>query len=636
MPLENQQRALELFQAGNALLKDAVFVKASEKYREALGLWSHPAIHYNLALALMNLDQPLEVHEHLVAALRFGAEPLETEKYEYARNYKLLLEKQLARLDITCDTTGATVLLDGKPLFQAPGNYSGLVRPGAHTLAATRQGYLPQNLNRTLLPGETAHVALRLYTNEELTRYRRRFPVPMPWLVMGAGVALAGGSAWMHVRGRAHFRSFDEGISACGGCVPPPPRHPARAGLPATDLGHRRLYRRGRGLHHGRGPHRAQSTPGLPHRPGPARPAPGEHQPAAGWRRGRSPGPGALLGKTPMNRVHCSALPTRRDRPWPWAVLLGVPFLVFFFTACFEPTSVICSTGLVCPAGQQCAANQDVCIKTDCGDGRLQPGEACDDGNLLEGDGCSRDCRSIEVCGNGIVDVSQGEKCDDGNTKDGDKCGADCKSNEACGNGITDTQVGERCDDGNNDNGDGCSADCLSLEVCGNGYTDGSRGEQCDDGNTEGGDGCSADCKSNEICGNGIVDRARGEVCDDGNTEEGDGCSVDCKSDETCGNGIVDRAAGELCDDGNTLPNDECSFDCRSGKGCGNGIRDDDEECDDGNTSNNDNCRNSCQLATCGDAFVDRQQPRLEDCDDGKETKQCNHDCTGACAAMGW
>ncbi|WP_395852204.1 hypothetical protein [Cystobacter fuscus] len=223
VPLENQQRALELFQAGNALLKDAVFVKASEKYREALGLWSHPAIHYNLALALMNLDQPLEVHEHLVAALRFGAEPLETEKYEYARNYKLLLEKQLARLDITCDTTGATVLLDGKPLFQAPGNYSGLVRPGAHTLAATRQGYLPQNLNRTLLPGETAHVALRLYTNEELTRYRRRFPVAMPWLVMGAGVALAGGSAWMHVRGRAHFRSFDEGISACGGCVPPLP-----------------------------------------------------------------------------------------------------------------------------------------------------------------------------------------------------------------------------------------------------------------------------------------------------------------------------------------------------------------------------------------------------------------------------
>ncbi|OJH42932.1 hypothetical protein BON30_05055 [Cystobacter ferrugineus] len=220
---ENQQRALELFQTGNALLKDAVFVQASEKYRKALELWSHPAIHYNLALALMNLDQPLEVYEHLVAALRFGAEPLEADKFEYARNYKLLLEKQLARLDVTCDTPGATVLLDGKPLFQAPGHYSGLVRPGAHTFSATLQGYLPQNLNRTVLPGETANITLRLYTTEELTRYRRRFSVAMPWLVMGAGAALAGGSAWMHVRARAHFRSFDAGIAACGGCVPPLP-----------------------------------------------------------------------------------------------------------------------------------------------------------------------------------------------------------------------------------------------------------------------------------------------------------------------------------------------------------------------------------------------------------------------------
>jgi hypothetical protein len=222
VPRQDQERALDLFQAGNALLKESVFVQASEKYRKALELWGHPAIHYNLALALMNLDQPIEVHEHLVAALRFGAEPLEAEKFEYARNYKLLIEKQLARLDVTCDTPGAAVLLDGKPLFQAPGHYSGLVRPGAHTLAATGQGYLPQDQRHTLMPGETANLSLRLFTAEELTRYRRRFHASVPWLVMGAGVALAGGSAWMHVQARDRFQSFDTGITACGGCVPPP------------------------------------------------------------------------------------------------------------------------------------------------------------------------------------------------------------------------------------------------------------------------------------------------------------------------------------------------------------------------------------------------------------------------------
>ncbi len=223
VPRDAQKRALELFQEGNALLKESIFVQASEKYRRALELWSHPAIHYNLALALMNLDQPIEVHEHLVAALRFGSEPLEAEKFEYARNYKLLLEQQLAQLDVTCDQPGTAALLDGKPLFQAPGRFSGLVRPGTHTFAATLEGHLPYDQRRTLTPGETTHIALRLYTSEELTRYRRRFPIALPWLLMGGGFALAGGGAWMHLRAREDFTAFDSGINACGGCVPPAP-----------------------------------------------------------------------------------------------------------------------------------------------------------------------------------------------------------------------------------------------------------------------------------------------------------------------------------------------------------------------------------------------------------------------------
>ena len=90
-----------------------------------------------------------------------------------------------------------------------------------------------------------------------------------------------------------------------------------------------------------------------------------------------------------MTRVSSSAPSPRWCPGWTWAALL----LVALSTACFEPTSVVCRNGLVCPASQQCALNQDTCIKTSCGDGivdRLQ-GEVCDDGNLLEGDGCSRD-----------------------------------------------------------------------------------------------------------------------------------------------------------------------------------------------------------------------------------------------------
>jgi len=65
-----------------------------------------------------------------------------------------------------------------------------------------------------------------------------------------------------------------------------------------------------------------------------------------------------------------------------------------------------------------------------CGDGNLDAGEECDDGNDVGGDGCSADCRE-EYCGDGVVQdggVGQepGEECDDGNNADGDGCSADC------------------------------------------------------------------------------------------------------------------------------------------------------------------------------------------------------------------
>ena len=169
--------------------------------------------------------------------------------------------------------------------------------------------------------------------------------------------------------------------------------------------------------------------------------------------------------------------------------------------------------------------------------------------------------QTLEICGNAHIDP--GEVCDDGNTVSGDGCSADCKSIETCGNGILDT-ISEVCDDGNTVSGDGCSADCKSIEICGNGIIDTYTGEVCDDDNTIDGDGCSHDCKSNETCGNGIVDRVVGEVCDTG------GASASCDPDCTlplCGDGLVNTAAGEQCDDGpnNGINGDPCKTNCTLG-----------------------------------------------------------------------
>lgn len=129
-----------------------------------------------------------------------------------------------------------------------------------------------------------------------------------------------------------------------------------------------------------------------------------------------------------------------------------------------------------------------------CGDGVLiVPDEQCDDGNNVDGDGCSANCTVEPLCGDGVL--NPGEACDDGNSLNGDGCSAACTIEAYCGDGILND--GEQCDDGNNVDFDGCASDCTLEPYCGDGTLD--PGEQCDDGNSSDGDGCSAQCVTEQV-----------------------------------------------------------------------------------------------------------------------------------------
>jgi cysteine-rich repeat protein len=118
---------------------------------------------------------------------------------------------------------------------------------------------------------------------------------------------------------------------------------------------------------------------------------------------------------------------------------------------------------------------------TRCGDGVIDPGEVCDDGGAVGGDGCRPDCRiedgwrcagepsrCITNCGDGVVEVE--EECDPG--------AATTPGCRACV-----IQAGYFCT--------GAPSTCEAV-VCGDGAV--GDGEGCDDGGTVGGDGCSARC----------------------------------------------------------------------------------------------------------------------------------------------
>ncbi len=181
--------------------------------------------------------------------------------------------------------------------------------------------------------------------------------------------------------------------------------------------------------------------------------------------------------------------------------------------------------------------------------------EECDDGNAVNGDGCSAACQ-IErdtdpvmtmqtvntVCGNSAVE--QGEECDDGNVVNGDGCSSLClydstamSITQTCGNGILETETGEQCDDGNAIDGDGCSVAC-SLEtpptVCGNLICEADETSMTCPTDCMGGSSSSSSSLSPlpppppmGYCGDLIVQTP--ETCDDGNMINGDGCSMTCE-----------------------------------------------------------------------------------------------------------
>ncbi len=126
-----------------------------------------------------------------------------------------------------------------------------------------------------------------------------------------------------------------------------------------------------------------------------------------------------------------------------------------------------------------------------CGDGVVDAGEACDDG-LNDGayGGCLSGCAGLaSFCGDAIVN-DPSEACDDGNMIDDDGCTHTCQS--TCGDGVL--QGAEACDGEQAQEGS-----CASLGFAG--------GELGCDAMT-----CKFDTSLCQTCGNGTMDDE--EACD--------------------------------------------------------------------------------------------------------------------------
>ena len=216
-----------------------------------------------------------------------------------------------------------------------------------------------------------------------------------------------------------------------------------------------------------------------------------------------------------------------------------------------------------------------------CGDGQVDPGEDCDDGNLELDLVCDDHCHF--TCGNGAVDDAVGEACDTGiaagqpgacptDCDDGEGCTTDVLSGSGCAATcmhatITATAPGDGCCPAGANNL--TDRDCPAM--CGNGIVE--NGEQCDTAIAAGQPGaCPAACND-------------GFVCTTDTLMNGGTCTAECVSTP-----ITTPMNGDGCCAPNGLP--ENDSDCNPG--CGNGVVDPGETCDTGIPAGPGACVNAC------------------------------------------
>lgn len=235
---------------------------------------------------------------------------------------------------------------------------------------------------------------------------------------------------------------------------------------------------------------------------------------------------------------------------------------------CLPSPATTCDDGSLCPAGTVCLADGGCALPAAIAacDG-VAEGATCSFPGTPDGV-CAAGVCSVPRCGNGRLEF--GEQCDDGNTDFGDGCSPRCDSDEACGNGVTDALVGEDCDCGTNPDalppgcpminsdaeGSICRPSCAAVG-CGDGVVvlpedcEGADlgGRTCLDLGYYGGDlACRASCRFDVTacagrCGDGVLDPV--EICDTTSTEACSayglalgrpGCNAACGVDtSTCG-----------------------------------------------------------------------------------------------------
>jgi tetratricopeptide (TPR) repeat protein len=215
--------ARALLDEGNALFLAHRYAEALEVYQRATAVWDHPAIRFNIVRCLIQLDRPVEASENLELTLAYGAAPLQQVVYDEAQAYHKLLAGRIGELVVRCTEPGIALTLDGKPLATCPADERRRVAPGSHQVVGARRGFLTRTADVMVLGGKREVVTMSLVSLEQAATITHRWPVGVPWYVLGGGFAATALGGVVQLKAAADMNSYDRAIrTSCRvvGCTP--------------------------------------------------------------------------------------------------------------------------------------------------------------------------------------------------------------------------------------------------------------------------------------------------------------------------------------------------------------------------------------------------------------------------------
>jgi hypothetical protein len=216
-----RDEAQGIFEKGNYHFERSGYSKALAEYRKAIVLWNHPAIRYNMAICLMQLDQPIEAAGHLEKSLHYGEKPLGRRLFSEGQLHQKNLAARLSVVEVATKDAGARVTLDGEELFTGPGSAERTVLAKKHQIVASKEGML--TLTKDFIPeaGEVSKIKIKLVPlSESNVVLVRRWDTWKPWAVMGGGVVVGAIGGTFYLLTARNVDAYDQGIAAAcpSGC----------------------------------------------------------------------------------------------------------------------------------------------------------------------------------------------------------------------------------------------------------------------------------------------------------------------------------------------------------------------------------------------------------------------------------